>query len=404
MLNMRLFWQMAITIAILILGIESVFLYFSVDAKRAELLEIRQDLDADAIATTNKTFNQLHPGILNDADIERRARAYRSNIIQMTILLTLVVVAGALIIFYLIALKPLRHLIFTIRTSKAPNLLRFKGKIPRNEIGELIMARERQLDLIADYQRKLEGQVDELRREVIQSEKLSMLGELSAGIIHDLNNPLQLIIFNLDDLTEQLESDTPDCRYAMSSVDELKYAAHKIQGLINRMTGFVRKSTHMRTSFDIAEAIADAVALMSSRLQKSGIRPEVTIDERLECHGYRQDIEQTLANLISNGIDAMEDVSNRRLQILARAADDDWIEVVVKDNGQGIEKDAQEDIFTSLYTTKPEGKGTGLGLSNVARIVADHNGKVSVNSQPGKGAEFRIILPGRTIGQTASST
>lgn len=403
MLNAKLFWQMAITIAILIVGVESVFLYFSIDGKRTELLTIRQELNADALRTTGQAFNELHPDILNDEDIEHRAQEYRQNIIQMVIVLTLLVLAGALFVFYVIAMRPIVSLIDVIRRSQAPNLLRFDGRIPGNEIGELIRARERQLDRIAGYETRLENQVDELRREVIQSEKLGMLGELSAGIIHDLNNPVQLLTFHLDDLDHELKSSHSDNVKIMEAVQGSKFATGKIQALIQRMTGFVRKTSQSPGYFNISDTVADAVDLLRSKLNKSGIEVAINVPDELQCYGCEQDVEQLVVNLASNAIDAMETTSCPRLEISARMNHENWLEIIVKDTGIGIPERIQDDIFKSLFTTKPGGKGTGLGLSNVSRIVADHQGKIELYSAPEQGSEFRVSLPGRKFSTLTQS-
>ncbi|MDZ7685398.1 MAG: hypothetical protein U5O39_10700 [Gammaproteobacteria bacterium] len=282
-LRSRLFWQLALTITVLILSVEAIFLALSVDAKHEELLDIRAELNADAIRDVGQSFEELHPDTLNDADISKRVEAYGYRISFMVLGLTAIVVVGVLVVFHCIAMRPLAQLIDTIRQSRAPDLKRFSGRRPRNEVGELIDAREGQLDLIETYEKQLEAQVSDLRREIIQTEKLGILGELSAGVIHDLKNPLQLLMFHLDELGEGLK-DNPDNDELLEGVSTSIYATHKIQALTERMTSFVRRSSEETQCVRISGPIQGAIDVLGAKLAKARIKPIVDIPEDIDVH------------------------------------------------------------------------------------------------------------------------
>jgi signal transduction histidine kinase len=392
-LKSRLFRQIAFTLVVLIVGIEVVFLSFSVDSKMTELSELRQELDADAIRETGKTFNQLHPGILDDADIGKRLDTFVLNITLMSLLLTFLVVSGTLLVMYFIALRPLIDLINAIRSSTTAVPLRYTSRLPANEIGELIEARDTHLDLIVDYESRLQGQVGELRREIIQSEKMGLLGELSAGIIHDLNNPLQLLMFSLDNLESEVARPVPNTRVIRDAMKPLNNATDRIQALVQRMTGFLRKSGEQPAFFDLAESVEHSVELLQSRLYASGIALNVVIGECPALHGLRLDIEQALINLISNAVDALEGTEAPRIDVQVDEVSPGYLRLVVADNGPGIPEQIRPEVCKNFFTTKSENKGTGLGLANVQRIVEGHNGKIKLDSPPGEGARFSIVLP-----------
>ncbi|MDZ7685397.1 MAG: HAMP domain-containing sensor histidine kinase [Gammaproteobacteria bacterium] len=113
-------------------------------------------------------------------------------------------------------------------------------------------------------------------------------------------------------------------------------------------------------------------------------------------------MELALVNLLSNAIDAVEDVENPRIEIAVITSDPEAVTIAIRDNGVGINADDKASVFELFYTTKPPGKGTGLGLVNVSRIAADHGGRVDVVSSPGQGAEFRICFPRQLRASTAS--
>ena len=358
-----------------------------------ELSELRQELDADAIRETGKTFNQLHPGILDDADIGKRLDTFVLNITLMSLLLTFLVVSGTLLVMYFIALRPLIDLINAIRSSTTAVPLRYTSRLPANEIGELIEARDTHLDLIVDYESRLQGQVGELRREIIQSEKMGLLGELSAGIIHDLNNPLQLLMFSLDNLESEVARPVPNTRVIRDAMKPLNNATDRIQALVQRMTGFLRKSGEQPAFFDLAESVEHSVELLQSRLYASGIALNVVIGECPALHGLRLDIEQALINLISNAVDALEGTEAPRIDVQVDEVSPGYLRLVVADNGPGIPEQIRPEVCKNFFTTKSENKGTGLGLANVQRIVEGHNGKIKLDSPPGEGARFSIVLP-----------
>jgi len=233
----------------------------------------------------------------------------------------------------------------------------------------------------------------ELRRaqeELVQAGKLALLGQMSAGISHELGQPLTAL---------RALSENARLLLARGNADTVQDNLILISDLVERMGRitsqlklFARKSGASIAAVRLAGAAANARLLLQSRLRSDHVDVSFDIgaDLHARCDGNR--LEQVLVNLMVNAMDAMQDCSHKT--IIVRAwQQDDRVVVRVSDTGSGIPAAIRERLFEPFFTTKPVGKGTGLGLATVYGIVKQSGGHVHVHSEPQQGTTFKVYLP-----------
>ncbi|GEM_PF-3092513 len=223
-----------------------------------------------------------------------------------------------------------------------------------------------------------------------QSEKLSILGEMAAGIAHEINNPL-VTILGCAQLLQEI--DLPQEAEAYTKSIE-RGAEHTMQ-IVHSLLGFVRQRKMERTAIDINQTIREALALQEYQLKVNGIEvvEEFADDLPLVMADLIQ-LQQVFLNITNNAHQAMVKTKGKRtLTVRTQFLQDDAIRISFADTGPGIPSENLDKIFDSLFTTRGSEKGTGLGLSISRRIVRNHGGCIWAESEPGKGATFFIDLP-----------
>ncbi|CAA9408701.1 Multi-sensor signal transduction histidine kinase [uncultured Microcoleus sp.] len=285
---------------------------------------------------------------------------------------------------------------------------------------------------------KLEKAVRELHQtqtQLIQTEKISSLGQLVAGVAHEINNPINFIYGNITHATEyatdllgllhlyQEKYPNPvpeiveaaedlDIDFLMEDftkiLDSMKLGADRIRDLVVSLRNFSRLDESQMKLVDIHEGIESTLLILQHRIKGNPLRPAIEIIKeygnfpKVEC--YVGQLNQVFMNLLGNAIDALEDYNRKRStkEIYANpnriristSANSHTLTIRIADNGVGINQEVIGKLFDPFFTTKPVGKGTGLGLSISYQIIVEkHRGKLQCFSAPGEGAEFVIEIP-----------
>jgi C4-dicarboxylate-specific signal transduction histidine kinase len=254
----------------------------------------------------------------------------------------------------------------------------------------------------AEVQRR-EQELREKQEQLVQAGKLATLGELSTGVAHELNNPLNnigLFVGNAIDLIEHGMMDMEQI------IRELRYATQQVRKateIISHLRTFGRAAPLSREPIVLREVIERALALMQEqfRLREINVALDLGSKEPVVL-GNAIQLEQVFINLLTNARDAMVNSPRKAIHILA-SVDSKTVELAFTDTGHGIPAGLERRIFDPFFTTKEVGKGTGLGLSITYGIIKDHGGMISVVSPPGAGATFVIQLPLASADTPASS-
>jgi two-component system NtrC family sensor kinase len=246
---------------------------------------------------------------------------------------------------------------------------------------------------------KVEARTQELRiahQKLIQSDRLASLGQLSASVAHEINNPVAGVL-NLSMLMQRLlkEDGVPaerlsDFRRYLSQVVS---ETSRVGRIVSDLLAFSRRSAPHRSPSDLNSIVQTTLSLVSHKLKLSNVETRLELAESLPpvlCD--RPQLQQVILNLVLNASEAMHGKPGSILRI-ATSARDGKVSLTIADNGEGIAAANLSRIFDPFFTTKPEGKGVGLGLAVSYGIIQAHGGDIEVESQPREGATFRILLP-----------
>jgi signal transduction histidine kinase len=239
--------------------------------------------------------------------------------------------------------------------------------------------------------------LQQTQQQLVTSEKMASVGQLVAGIAHEINNPINAVINTVEPLaelvaqigTDRVTSDGRDDLAAMLRV--IRSGAQRTQRIVQALRNYARRDGEALTRVDLHADIEETLALLQHSLR--GIDVQRDFAAPAELGAYRGELGQALMNLLVNAASALEGREGARIVVRTRA-EGEQVAIEVEDNGPGIPAEIQQRIFDPFFTTKEVGKGTGLGLSITHRIVEHHGGKITVRSQPGS-TVFRIELPRR---------
>jgi signal transduction histidine kinase len=226
---------------------------------------------------------------------------------------------------------------------------------------------------------------------LIRSAKLAAVGEMAAGVAHELNNPLTTVTGFAELVLDSLSKESPEYEDMTLVLQE----AHRARSVVRRLLDFSRQGEVLRTAVDINELLTNVLALVHHLALTSNVEVRVELwDGMPKVRADRNQMQQVFLNLIHNSLQAMPDGGELVLQTFVEERNGEkWIAAKVQDNGQGIKEEDLDQVFEPFFTTKPSGKGTGLGLSVSYGIVSDHGGYIEVESQEGEGAIFTVWLP-----------
>ena len=240
----------------------------------------------------------------------------------------------------------------------------------------------------------------EMGSQLIMAGKLAEIGEMSAGMAHEINNPLQIMAMEFtmirdvfDDFSDGRTLDEEARRIIRDSMDQIGLQINRCRDITHGLLKFSRKSELHLQPLNMSSLIEDSVQMVAHQAQLQSVTIERHIDDQLPTvHSDSEQLRQVLVNLLNNALYAVRDRIGGMIGIMVKKAAN-GVDIEVSDNGCGIKPEDLEKIFVPFYTTKPVGKGTGLGLSTCYGIIERLGGTLSVKSQPGAGSMFTVSLP-----------
>ncbi|WP_325078730.1 GAF domain-containing sensor histidine kinase [Sphaerospermopsis aphanizomenoides] len=395
------------------------------------------------LSVINYVFNTGENLLINDANIDKTfgIDPYVIKYQPKSILCNPILNQGQLIgMIYLE--NNLTTGVFTPERLKILNLLSSQAAISLEnaqlyaKLEEKVAQRTQELN---DQNQYLENTLRKLKltqSQLIQTEKMSSLGQMVAGIAHEINNPVSFIYANVDHASSyiqalinliniyQQEYPNPTSRIKKNIADidldfiiadlpkilnSMAVGSDRIRKIVLGLRNFSRLDESEMKSVDIHEGIESTLMLLQPRFrEKLGYSPNIVIKDYGELplvNCYVSQINQVFMNIISNAIDALHQCQQNlcatereiycsQIKISTTVVNDDWVRISIKDNGMGMNSEVKQRIFDPFFTTKPVGEGTGLGLSISYQIVVDkHGGKLECISEPKQGTEFIIEIP-----------
>ncbi len=252
--------------------------------------------------------------------------------------------------------------------------------------------------LFISYRRKMEVKRVLQEKRAMEQSRLAILGELSAGIVHEINQPLQSISFTLENVKTALEEGYAEKEYLEKKTGYLSEDVLRMQRIINHIRTFSHQKTEeKREPFNINDSVRNALTMTQERYIKQGIQIDLSLPEHLpSLMGNMYSFEQVILILLSNARDAVEERSltagkdfQKKIYLGTQLRGEQLI-VEIGDNGDGIPDEIVEKLFEPFFTTKATGKGTGLGLSIANGIINEMGGEIRINTVTGKGTIIKL--------------
>jgi PAS domain S-box-containing protein len=245
-----------------------------------------------------------------------------------------------------------------------------------------------------EQHRRAEDALHRAQAELAHANRVATLGELTASIAHEVNQPLAAVVTNGEASLRWLSRGEPELDEVRSGLSRVVSEGRRASEVIRRLRAMARKGDAQKSALNLTETIDEALILVRRELAHQRVDLQLDYaDESLGCLGDRVQLQQVVINLVVNAIQAMAQTENRprTLSIRTRLLDDGKAYVGIQDSGPGIADVDQDHLFTAFFTTK--GEGMGMGLSICRSIIDAHGGKIWVSSRVGEGALFQFVLP-----------
>ncbi|PYJ07744.1 MAG: hypothetical protein DME25_03135 [Verrucomicrobia bacterium] len=301
---------------------------------------------------------------------------------------------SAAIIWLLVrrAARPLRALSVSAEAVGRGDFSRRVQVTSRDECGELAAAFNHMTENLQRSRQELESTVQTLKTtqaQLVQSEKLSSIGEFVAGVAHELNNPLTSVM-GFSELLKRSDTDPKRQRH----LDLIHKSAQRCQKIVQSLLSFARRHTPERKLSNLNELVSGAVDFLQYQLRTSNVEVALRLDPHLpRTMVDPHQLQQVFLNILNNGRQAIENHQPKGCLHVSTETCGQNARIIFQDNGPGIPEENLSKVFDPFFTTKEVGKGTGLGLSICYGIIREHGGTITVSSQPGQGARFVIELP-----------
>jgi two-component system NtrC family sensor kinase len=348
-----------------------------------------------------------------------------ARMVWMTIFLTSLVVFAAIVVTITLVnfiIKPVENLVDVTERIAAGDLSHDVPVKSNDELGRLATSFNKMTDSLRNYREEVEmynrtleqkiaertSELEAAQKQLIQSEKMAAIGELAAGVAHELNNPMGGILgysqYALEKLSSKKAADLADddiemqCRF----LEDIEQQARRCKTIIKNLLKFSRTSAKTEFEyFNLNQALEETLTFVQHQLDMKNILLEKNLDQSLPAYyGNASQLQQVFTNIMLNAQQAMPEGGNLKIETRFSPPIGEFqgcVEVEFTDTGMGIPPEILNKIFEPFYTTKDVGKGTGLGLSISYGIIKEHQGDILVKSKVGEGTTFTLVLPLETI-------
>lgn len=282
------------------------------------------------------------------------------------------------------------HNTFNLFFKSSPDIL---NTVIETLVNRLKNENSKVVDQYIELQQKY-VELKDAHKQLIQTEKLASIGMLTAGIAHEVNNPLAVVMLYLELLEENYQKDKTYPEDYENQIGSMKRASEAIKNIVMELKNFVHMDDSVNNDIILNDVVGGSINLVGYLCKKE----QITIDTKFTesnpvIKGNVGKLQQVVMNLVSNAKDAMEGRKNKKITLITEDSGTDQVIVKVADTGSGIPEDKLAKIFDKFFTTKPVGKGTGLGLDIIKTIVEEMQGKIEVESELEVGTTFCITFP-----------
>ncbi len=310
-------------------------------------------------------------------------------IVFVALIILLSICALAVLYIFRSVVFPLNKIVNIVSKSDINNLPESIPVKIDNEVGITAQSIENMIN-------RLKNEISEkenAQKQMYLHERLASIGELAAGMAHEINNPLSIVRLSIDDLEHELQKNGTNNHDAQNEIKLQKEAIERISNIIKSLKHYTHMDLNLTEEVHINEAINDTITLLTPILKKEGISINLKLnDVAVSIQGNTGKFKQVLMNLTSNARDAVKDFEKKEITI-ETFEDSNFIYIEVKDTGCGIETDELDKVCNLFYTSKAPGKGSGMGLSISQKFINEMNGELLFESPSNKGATVTIKLP-----------
>jgi len=279
------------------------------------------------------------------------------------------------------------------RDQRVWRLATFSEPFPPPSPGEVGLLQQTVIEL-QNTQQELQARISaqhEAEARLIQAAKLAAVGEMAAGVAHELNNPLTTVVGFTELALEELPLDSP----LRGDLELVLKESRRARSVVRRLLDFARQGEANRVKADINEIVEDVLLLTKHLMHTNNVQPVIRLGENLPWASMdRNQIKQVVINLVNNALYAMPEGGRLDVETACQSRyNRQWITMLVRDTGVGISPENLQRIFEPFFTTRGDRGGTGLGLSVTYGIVTDHGGMIEVESEVDAGSSFTVWLP-----------